>query len=211
MTEAAGMTSTRDIARAAVRDRLAQVAVELFCREGFDRVTSGEVAAVAGVSRSTFLRYFGSKEEAVMSAFEPDCEAAAATLRARPAGEDNWVALRHALDAFVQPSHDNSAERLAQARLISESAALRARRLEMMARWRDILAAILAERAGRPDEVDISFQVATAAAIDCLIVAVERWTHLDGRVGLSALVDEAFASLALRSPGAPAPDAQSDR
>lgn len=196
------MTSTRDIARAAVRDRLAQVAVDLFCREGFDQVTSSEVAAAAGVSRSTFLRYFGSKEEAVMSAFEPDCETAAATLRARPADEDDWTALRHAMGAFIEPSHDNSAERLARARLIAESSALRARRLEMMARWRDILAGILAERAGRQGELGIGFQVATAAAIDCLTIAVERWTQLDGRAYLADLLDEAFAALALRGAAA---------
>ncbi|MFD8963850.1 TetR/AcrR family transcriptional regulator [Streptomyces sp. NPDC059568] len=45
-------TSTRDIARAAVRAELAQVAFDLFRREGFDRVTVNDVAAAAGVSRS---------------------------------------------------------------------------------------------------------------------------------------------------------------
>ena len=62
--------NTREIARAAVRAELGQVAFELFLREGFDKVTIDDLAAAAGVSRSTFLRYFGTKEDAVLSAFE---------------------------------------------------------------------------------------------------------------------------------------------
>lgn len=136
-----------------------------------------------------------------MCAFEPDCDAATAILRARPADEDMWTTLRHAMAAFIRPAYDdNLPGRLAQARLIADSAALRARRLEMMARWRGIWAGILAERAGHPDEIGIDLQVATAAAIDCLIIAVERWTALDGSLALTDLLDEAFAALAPAGP-----------
>ncbi|MGP2440417.1 TetR family transcriptional regulator [Streptomyces sp. JW3] len=202
MTEAPVMTTTRDIARAAVRDRLARVAVELFRREGFDKVTASEVAAAAGVSRSTFLRYFGTKEEAVLSAFETNCDDAVTMLRARPAGEDDWTVLRHGMGAFVQPYYENATDSLALARLIGESAALRARRLEMMFHWRNILAGVLAERAGRSGEADIRYLVLTAAAMDCLNIAVEQWTDMDGRVNLTDLLDQAFATLAPRDPGA---------
>lgn len=44
------------------------MAFELFRREGFDYVTVNDVAAAAGVSRSTFLRYFGSKAPRVRAA-----------------------------------------------------------------------------------------------------------------------------------------------
>ncbi|MFI6252200.1 TetR family transcriptional regulator [Streptomyces sp. NPDC051016] len=196
MTEAP--VTTRDIARAAVRERLARVAVEFFRREGFDKVTASEVADAAGVSRSTFLRYFGTKEEAVLSAFEPNCGEAAAVLRARPLDEDAWTALRYAMSALIRPYYDSVADSLALARLIDESAALRARRLEMMSRWRDILAGVLAERAGEPGEVTIGFLVLTAAAIDCVTIAVERWTALDGRVDLTVLLDEALATFTPR-------------
>ncbi|WP_225858877.1 TetR family transcriptional regulator [Streptomyces albicerus] len=64
----AARTSTRDIARAAIRAELAQVAFELFRRQGFDKVTFDGLAKAAGVSRSTFLRYFGTKEDAVLCA-----------------------------------------------------------------------------------------------------------------------------------------------
>lgn len=200
MTDAARVTSTRDIARAAVRARLAQVAVELFRREGFDQVTANEIAAAAGVSRSTFLRYFRTKEEAVLSAFEENCEAAADALRARPAQEDDWTALRHAMDALTRPYFENMADSLALARLIDESAALRARRLEMLSGWQAVLAGILAERASRPGEVSLGSRVAAAAAMACLNITVEQWTAADGTLDLSDLLDEAFATLSLGAP-----------
>ncbi|MGP2440780.1 acyl-CoA-like ligand-binding transcription factor [Streptomyces sp. JW3] len=196
------MTTTRDIARAAVRNRLARVAVELFRREGFDKVTGGEVAAAAGVSRSTFLRYFRTKEEAVLSAFETNCDAAASTLRARPADEEEWAVLRHAMGAFLQPYYEDKEDSLALARLINDSAALRARRLEMMFHWRNVLADILAERAGRPEGAAVRFLVLTAAALDCLNVAVEQWTASGGQQGLTAILDQAFAALTPRRGGA---------
>ena len=85
----AARTGTREIARAAVRAELARVAFGLFRQQGFDNVTLSDLAAAAGVSRSTFLRYFGSKEEAVLSAFDAQGDQVADTLRARPADEDD--------------------------------------------------------------------------------------------------------------------------
>jgi AcrR family transcriptional regulator len=77
------------IARTAVRAQLAQVALDLFGSEGFDRVTVNDLAAATGVSRSTFLRYFASKEEAVLAAFDEQGERVADALRARPGDEDD--------------------------------------------------------------------------------------------------------------------------
>lgn len=107
----AARTSTRDIARAAVRAELAQVAFELFRREGFENVTVNDLAAAAGVSRSTFLRYFSTKEDAVLDAVDAQGGRIADALRARPAGEDDWTALRHALDTVVEHHRQDPAAR----------------------------------------------------------------------------------------------------
>ena len=110
--------NTREIARAAVRAELGQVAFELFLREGFDKVTIDDLAAAAGVSRSTFLRYFGTKEDAVLSAFERKGERVADALRARPATEDDWTALRRALDTAIESYQQDPAASLALTRLV---------------------------------------------------------------------------------------------
>jgi mycofactocin system transcriptional regulator len=56
-------------ARAGVRARVEQAALDLFALEGFEQVTIDEVAAAAGISRRTFFRYFATKADAVWGDF----------------------------------------------------------------------------------------------------------------------------------------------
>ncbi|GAA3796107.1 TetR family transcriptional regulator [Streptomyces phyllanthi] len=199
MTGAARASSTtRDIARAAVRAELGQVAFELFCREGFDKVTVDELAAAAGVSRSTFLRYFGTKEDAVLAAFDGHDRRLADAVRARPAGEDDWTALRHALDTVIERYHRDPSGALATMRLVRDTPALWARHLEKQHRWGPALAGALAERAGSTGPATLAQSVRAAAALDCLNVALDHWTASDGRLDLVVLLEEAFAALAAR-------------
>ncbi|MDT0479824.1 TetR family transcriptional regulator [Streptomyces doebereineriae] len=191
----AARTTTRDIARAAVRAELAQVAFELFRREGFDKVTLDDLAAAAGVSRSTFLRYFGTKEDAVLGAFEGQDRKVADALRARPADEDDWTALRRALDAVIGRYHEDPAGALATTRLVYDTPSLCARHLEKQHSWRPALAEALADRAGSDGPPTIALTTRAGAALDCLNIALEYWTASDGRLDLVTLLDEAFASL----------------
>lgn len=188
-------TSTRDIARSAIRTQLAQVAFDLFRRDGFDRVTVNDLAAAAGVSRSTFLRYFGTKEEAVLCAFDSQGELVATALRARPADEDDWTALRRALDIVIGQYRQDPAGALAMTRLVQETPALCAGRLEKQSGWRPALAQALAERAGLSRSAALGPSVRAAVALDCLNVALDHWTASDGHLELDALLDEAFAAL----------------
>ncbi|MER5800899.1 MULTISPECIES: TetR family transcriptional regulator [Streptomyces] len=188
---------TRDIARAAIRAELAQVALDLFQRDGFDRVTINDVVAAAGVSRNTFLRYFGTKEDAVLAAFDAWGEQVADAVRARPADEGDWTALRRGLDLVAQEYRQDPASVLATARLIRQTPSLRARNLEKQCGWRPLLAGALAERdlggARRPEELDLL--VRAAAALDCLDIAVDHWAEAEGRLSLDDLLDAAFAAL----------------
>jgi AcrR family transcriptional regulator len=194
----AARTKTRDIARAAVRAELAQVAFELFRRQGFDKVTLDDLAAAAGVSRSTFLRYFGTKEDAVLGAFEGHDRRVADALRARPADEDEWTALRGAMDTVVERYREDPDGALATTRLVRETPALCARHLEKQHSWRPALAEALAERAGTEGRPTLRQTVRAAAAIDCLSVALDHWTASEGRLDLVTLLDEAFAALTPR-------------
>ncbi|MER8232839.1 TetR family transcriptional regulator [Streptomyces sp. NPDC094049] len=188
--------TTRGIAREAVRAELAQVAFGLFRREGFDKVTLDDLASAAGVSRSTFLRYFRTKEDAVLGAFDAQGEELAAVLRDRPEAEDDWTALRRAMDHVLDPYRRDPEHSLALTALVRETSSLCARRLEKQDGWRAGLARSLAARSGDPGPGTLAQTVRAAAALDCLNVALDHWTASDGRSDLDALVDEAFAVLA---------------
>ena len=191
-------TTTRDIARAAVRAELAEVAFDLFRREGFDNVTIQDLAEAAAVSRSTFLRYFGSKEDAVLDVVDARGDQFADALRARPAEEDDWTAIRRALDTVIEPYHQDPAKALAMTRLIMGTPALWARQMEKQHGWRPALAEALAGRTDPPRPMTLALSVRATAALVCLNIALDQWTASDGRLDLVALLDEAFAALAPR-------------
>src|SRR5580698_2992327 len=95
--------ASREIARAAVRAELSLAAYELVMAKGYGNVTLDSMAAAGGVSRSTFLRYFPTKDDVILVALEAHVEQMADALRARPREEDDWSALRHAIESFVVP------------------------------------------------------------------------------------------------------------
>src|SRR5690348_12988025 len=95
--------ASREIARAAVQAELSLVAYELVVEKGYGNVTLDDMAAAGGVSRSTFLRYFRTKDQAILIALKTYVERMADALRARRREEDDWTALRNAIESFVVP------------------------------------------------------------------------------------------------------------
>jgi AcrR family transcriptional regulator len=95
--ESSGSASrlTRD-RPAAVQADLSLAAYDLVIEKGHANVTLDDMAAAGGVSRSTFLRYFHTKDQAIVVALKAYVESMADALRSRPRQEDDWPALRSA-------------------------------------------------------------------------------------------------------------------
>ncbi|GAA1013898.1 TetR family transcriptional regulator [Acrocarpospora pleiomorpha] len=169
------------------------MALGLFCRKGFEEATFDDLAAAAGVSRSTFLRYFGTKEDVVLGALDPLGDRKADALRARPADEDDWTALRRTVDPDIEYFSRDPADSLVLLRLTQTTPALCSRLREKQASWRPGLVKILTARA--TDSTLLASHVRVAAALDCLNIALEHWVATDGRIPLATITDEAFAAL----------------
>lgn len=192
--------SSRVIARAAIQAELGLAAYELVVAKGFENVTLDDMAAAGGVSRSTFLRYFRTKDQAVVVALEAYAERMADVLRARPADEDDWSALQHAIEGFVVPIYEKDpAGALAITQLLLSTPALSRHERQD---WREPLTRALAERAGLSEPVPVGLAIKVAAALLCLNLAVTYWAAADGDVDLIDLVEEGFAALGgrLREP-----------
>ena len=187
--------ASREIARAAVQAELSVAAYDLVVEKGYDNVTLDDMAAAGGVSRSTFLRYFKTKDQAILIALKAYVERMADALRARPSAEGDWAALRSAIESFVVPIYTkNPAGAQAISRLAMFTRTLSGAHLER-ADWRTPLTTALAERHNIAGPVPIGLSVKVAAALDCMGIAVAHWVAVDGQADLVGLLREGFAAL----------------
>lgn len=99
------MTAIRRPGRPPVSSRqdVEAVAVELFLARGFEQTTVDDIAAAAGIGRSTFFRYFRTKADVLWLPFDDHFEHLAAALAKRPADEPVTTAIiRGAMEALRQ-------------------------------------------------------------------------------------------------------------
>ncbi|MCK9871481.1 TetR/AcrR family transcriptional regulator [Nocardiopsis dassonvillei] len=190
----AAPSGTREISRHAVRAELARVAFNRFCLTGFDQVTFTDLSEAAGVSRSTFLRYFGTKEDVVLFVFDPVGGVIADALDAERADQDDWSRLRNALESAVRFLVRDVQELVTILGLIEQTPALCARLREKQAAWRPEIVARLRKTTSSADGSSVVAEVRVAAALEILWIVLGQWSASDGREDLGNLLDTAFAA-----------------
>ena len=190
-TEQPGLTLA-ERKRQLVRDELAEAALRLLARQGFEQTTVDQLAVAAGVSRRTFFRYFASKEDVVISSVVVVFEGILAEVEARPADEAPAVAIREAVKAVVL--EDFAVEREKSVALIRHTQqipALRARFAERLDLLRDDLAAVLSRRTGREAPAPRD-QFAAGLGLLAFAGALQHWAASDGHADPAAMLDAAF-------------------
>ncbi|MGH2806161.1 MAG: TetR family transcriptional regulator [Actinomycetota bacterium] len=149
----------RERQKRAVRNSLQTAALELFLERGFAATSVDDIAATASVSRSTFFRYFGSKEAVVFAALDARGEALARAILARPPTETPLRAFEEALIDSNAAMEDAEDERLVRDRdrVVQADPELQMRSRELTLRWQSRLATTLAQRDGhdvpRPEQL----------------------------------------------------------
>jgi AcrR family transcriptional regulator len=136
----------RETKKLRTRQEIADRAMGLFARRGFDHVTVAEVAEAAGVSEKTVFNYFPTKEDLFYDEVPAREAAIVDAVRNRKPGES--------IAAALEQLQARGSERLASpgfatfARIIEESRALQAKELEIMSRYTDALAGAIREELG---------------------------------------------------------------
>src|ERR1700712_5787705 len=91
----------RELARRAMTAQIGDTAVELFLERGFDETTVDDICAATGISRTSFFRYFGSKEDVLMRGFEGLGDLMLEALRGMPDTVSPWTALRRSIEPLA--------------------------------------------------------------------------------------------------------------
>jgi len=192
--EKVSATSLRERHKEATRQELRAAALRLFQSKGFTQTSVDDIALAAGVSRSTFFRYFPSKESVVYGEADDNAEMFVALLRERPAGEARMEALEETLVEFAEQldSESRRAETIVTESVVSAEPSLRARRAALIATWRENVAQVLAERDGR-SEPDLEDALASAILSQMTEQMGAEWRTR--RVSVTELIRNYFESL----------------
>lgn len=186
----------RDRLRHAMRDEVSAVAFRLFTVQGFENTTVDQIATEAGLSRASFFRYFGTKEDVVLGNIEELGHEVAAALSARPADERPWDSLRRAFDVLTQIHADEPEKALSFTRLLRDACPLKARHREKQQGWQPLLVPEVSRRLGAdPVATDDPRALAlVASALACLDAATDTWMACDGTTPLPEILDRAMGA-----------------
>lgn len=150
-------TGLRERKKQQTRQRIFEAAQLLFREKGFERVSVADVAREADVSEVTVFNYFPTKEDLFYGGMEFFEERLIEEVRNRPGGESPVRTFRRVLlGGSDRLGLKQTAEAiLAAGRIISASPSLLAREREIVDRYTERLARLLAEQTGAgPDDVE---------------------------------------------------------
>lgn len=174
--------------RSSSRETLAEAACELFLERGYDGTTVGDIAARAGVSRSSFFNYFASKSDILWAGLDARLDAVELALADGADLQDSLLALAggFAPDALALALVNAGAMGL-ESELARESAGRRGR-----------LAAVVAGRLRSTGASGLEAEVAGAAHGGAVLAAIEEWARRGA--GNSPLREVLSAALTAAAP-----------
>jgi mycofactocin system transcriptional regulator len=177
-------------------------ALDLFAERGFEDVSVADIATAAGISRRTFFRYYGSKNDVVWGDFDRLLAAMERGLE-RAVGEPLLASITELVIRFnTLPDDAVPAHRLRMA-LILHTPALQAHSALRYADWRAVIARHAARQLGQPVEALLP-QLVGHVALAAAVTAHEQWLA-DPTASLSPLIRESFERLSIALDGVPAP------
>ena len=150
--------------------RLQQAAFELYTERGYDQTTVAEIAARAGLTERTFFRHFTDKREVLFEGGDQFRDALVDRVVNAPASASALEAVLTGVEAAGSVFPALQIVRRRQA-LISANPELQERELIKFAS----LEAALAGALGRRGVADTSAELAAAAGVVVLRIALSRW------------------------------------
>lgn len=150
--------------RSTAKERLANAALELFEESGYEHTTVEGIAERAGVGRSTFFRYYPSKEDAIF----PDHEGLRRQVAERLATSNHETAIAAVSDAvrLVMLYYVAEGERARRRyRLTSSIPTLRDREIASVAPYQRLFREFIVDWMGRGTHTALRAELMAAAVV----------------------------------------------
>lgn len=179
-------TGLRERQKQQTRRLIFETASRLFAERGFDAVTVAEVARAADVSEMTVFNHFPTKEDLCFAGMEFFEERLLDAVRGRAEGVPALEAFRRlVVDGCGRLAAEESGEVIAKAAaLIGGSPSLQVREREIVARYTQRLAELLAAETGaHPGDVEPWGVASALMGAHRALVAYVRGSVLAGRRG----------------------------
>lgn len=175
--------------------------MRLFVDNGFDATTIDQIVSAVGISRRSFFRYFGTKEDILFGDLGELGRQLRDSLEAQPPAVGPWDALRAAF-LSLRPEASDSLRDLEVQRLLQTSTSLRARHVEKHQQWLALFAPDIARRVARSRGLDQPDAAAAASAhalvsamLACLDSAMAVWAQNGGDGDIVDLYDAAVKAV----------------
>lgn len=168
--------SLRDRKKRKTWESIASATIELVVERGFDAVRVEDVCAAAEVGRSTFFRYFDSKEAAFVAGIHRGrLEAVVEAAERRPAHED---ALQMISNAFLEVYADWRAQRdlmQLEAGIRAVSTQVKVRSLSQQVAWESLLARAIEPRLAAGPRRALHARLLAATIVSAVRMANDQW------------------------------------
>jgi AcrR family transcriptional regulator len=165
--------SLRDLKRRRATEELVRAAVELFATHGYDQTTVADIAAAATQSRSTFFRYFATKEDVLFHDVPEHLNWLTEEIGRRlDDGVDPFTAVTSAIVTLIEDNYLDPDTMRARMALWLHEPALRGRWAEYAADWEIRVADVVASRRGTTAATDPYAQAVAVAALGGFRIAV---------------------------------------
>ncbi len=167
----------------------ARTAVRYLAEHGYDETTANELADAIGMSRSTFFRRFGSKEDLIFADHEASLTSLERLLDASGTPSFETI-VRGTVDRMLRIVSDPQHSRL-RSDLLRDNPALRDHELVITHRYERVFSQYLARVAapGTPRWVPISLAASLVAVHNA---AVRSWLKTDDSLAIGALERDLF-------------------
>jgi len=150
----------------------------LMLRDGYDAVNVDAIAAAAGIGRTTFFRYFGSKPGVIWAPFDATIDGLEAMIDTAPSGGDPFEILREAIVGSTRTALYSSAVWLERFQLLDAYPSLRSEAYEHWERWKQVVAQHVARAAATQSNEVVPMAVAGACQ-GVFLAELRDWNNRD--------------------------------